>query len=62
VDVIELLLDNGADLGARTEWGDTAGHYAARHGTFDVLQFLCEEGVSVQKPKSVFLLLTSSFG
>ena len=52
VDVIELLLDGGAELNARTAWGDTAAHYAARWGTFDVLQFLCEEGISVQKPKS----------
>ena len=52
IDVIELLLDSGAELNARTVWGDTAAHYAARYGTFDVLQFLLEEGISVQKPKS----------
>ncbi len=54
VDVIEVLLDGGAELNARTAWGDTAAHYAARWGTFDVLQFLCEEGISVQKPKRKF--------
>ena len=54
VDVIELLLQNGANLNTRTVWGDTAVHYAARHGTFDVLQYLCEEGITVSKPKSKF--------
>jgi ankyrin repeat protein len=52
VDVVELLLDHGAELNARTEWGDTALHYAARYGTFDVLNYLCEEGISVGKTRS----------
>lgn len=49
-DTIECLLDAGADLNARTDWGDTAFHYAALKGTYQVLRFLCEEGIDVHKP------------
>ena len=38
VDTVECLLDAGANLNARTIWGDTAAHYAALEGTFEVLQ------------------------
>ena len=48
--IVVRLLDAGVDINARTDWGDTAAHYAALHGTFEVLQLLCEEGISVNKP------------
>ena len=47
--IIRRLLDAGVDMDMRTEWGDTAAHYAARHGTYEVLEFLCEEGISVNR-------------
>ena len=51
VKVVECLLNGGAKLDARTDWGDTAVHYAARWGTHIVLEFLLDEGISVVKPK-----------
>ena len=44
-------MNGGAKLDARTDWGDTAVHYAARWGTHIVLEFLLDEGISVVKPK-----------
>ena len=49
--IVLRLLDAGVDINARTDWGDTAAHYAALHGTYEVLKLLCEEGISVDKPK-----------
>ena len=49
VDVIEFLLDFGANLNARTKWGDTPGHYAACFASFEALKFLIEEGVDMKK-------------
>ncbi len=49
--ILETLLDAGADLNARTSWGDTAIHNAALSGTLDSLKFLLEEGISVSKPQ-----------
>ena len=51
VDVIERLLDGGAKLDARTAWGDTAIHYAARWGTDKVMGFLIDEGVPLDRPE-----------
>ena len=48
--MVERLLDVGVDINMRTDWGDTAAHYAALHGNHEVLKFLCEEGISVDKP------------
>ena len=36
-------------MNARTLWGDTAAHYAARSGTFEALTFLCEKGIYLHK-------------
>ena len=33
LEVIELLLKNGANVHARTDWGDTICHYAALTGS-----------------------------
>ena len=52
MDVLEYLLDAGADLNARTKWGDTAGHYAALFATYDALKFLIEEGVDLDKDET----------
>ena len=49
--IVTRLLDAGADINARTESGDTAAHYAALHGTVEVLELLFEEGISVDKPR-----------
>ena len=49
--IIEALLDAGADLNARTTWGDNAVHYCTLGGTLDNLKILLEEGISVTKPK-----------
>ena len=51
VDLIERLLDGGARLDARTAWGDTAIHYAARWGTDKVMGFLIDEGVPLDRPE-----------
>ena len=40
VRVARLLVDQGASLHTRTEWGDTAAHYAARHGTVCMLRYV----------------------
>ena len=50
---IECLLAHGAELNARTEWGDTAAHYAALSGSLEVLNFLCKEEISLTKPKII---------
>ena len=50
VDVIECLLNAGAKIDARTEWGDLPIHYAACWGTHQVLEYLFEEGSPVDKP------------
>ena len=39
VRVAQLLVEQGASVHARTEWGDTAAHYAARHGTVCMLRY-----------------------
>ena len=49
VEVIRYLLGKGADLHARTLWGDTAAHYAALYSSCQVLSSLVEEGCSVGK-------------
>ena len=51
----------GADLNARTEWGDTPAHYAAQYSCYEVLRQLIEKGAEVHKPakckfKNHFLL------
>ena len=52
MDVLEYLLNAGADLNARTKWGDTAGHYAALSATYEALRFLVEEGIDLDRDKT----------
>ena len=49
--IIRFLLEKGADIGARTLWGDTAAHYAALKGTREVLDLVCAKGASIVKDK-----------
>ena len=51
MDVLDLLLRAGADLNARTEWGDNALHYAARRGGPEVMRFLIDKGIDIGKPE-----------
>ena len=54
VEVIRYLLGKGADVHARTLWGDTAAHYAALYSSCQVLSCLVEEGCPVGKDVSKF--------
>ena len=58
-DVVEFLLDKGADITFQTAWGETAAHYAALHGTPQALEFLIEEGCPVGKPSCKIYSFTS---
>lgn len=60
--IVLRLLDAGVDINARTDWGDTAAHYAALHGTYEVLKLLCEEGISVDKSKECKYFVFVSIG
>ena len=51
-EVIRYLLGKGADIHARTLWGDTAAHYAALYSSCQVLSCLVEEGCPVGKDVS----------
>ena len=50
IDVVERILSAGADLNARTEWGDTPAHYAAAYSRYEVLRHLIDKGCEVHKP------------
>ena len=56
IDVLELLLKGGADLNARTKWGDNALHYAARRGGAEVMRFLVDKGIEIGKTEVRFLI------
>ena len=49
-DVVARILAAGADLNARTEWGDTPIHYAAKSSSYETIRFLCEKGAEITKP------------
>ena len=48
--MVERILTSGADLNARTEWGDTPAHHAAAYSCYDVLRPLIDKGCEVHKP------------
>ena len=47
VDLCQILVDNGADVNARTTAGTTPLHWAAEEGYYKVVQFLLENGANV---------------
>ena len=48
--VIKRILESGADINARTKWGDTPVHYAAMYSCYEVLRQLIDKGAEVHKP------------
>ena len=49
-DVIQMLIDHGADINARDTQGNTALHYAVKSGNYGVLtQLLEQKGIDVNK-------------
>ena len=48
-DVIDLLVQNGADLDYQNRWGNTALHYAAAYGNLGAVMNLCNAGANVNK-------------
>ena len=49
MDLIDYLLDSGADLNARTKWGDAPIHYAACFTSYEAFKFLLEEGADLER-------------
>ncbi|SPR03856.1 ankyrin [Orientia tsutsugamushi] len=45
IDIIELLIDYGADIDAKDDNGMTTIDYAAKSGNADVFNFLTEQSV-----------------
>ena len=54
IDVTELLLENGVDINARDEQGDTAAHIAAEANSSDVLMVLFLKIISQVKKNDLF--------
>ncbi|KIW63768.1 hypothetical protein PV04_08746 [Phialophora macrospora] len=48
-EILQLLIEHGADVHAENERGTTALHVAAHEGRFDLLQMLIERGANVHK-------------
>ena len=46
-EVAELLIDKGADVNAKDEWGSTPLHYAALKGHKEVAELLIDKGADV---------------
>ena len=47
-DVVQLLLDRGADIEATTKSGWTALHFATRYGEKEVVQLLLDRGANIE--------------
>ena len=63
VDVVKVLIQNGADVNAVDEYKFTALHLAARHGHVDIAKVLIENGAdvnAVQKDKCTALHITAA--
>lgn len=48
-EMLQLLIENGADVHGENEQGSTALHVAAHEGRIDLLRLLIEKGADVQK-------------
>jgi len=53
-EVAKRLIDGGADINARTLWGDTAAHYCGRWSSHHLLEYLLNEGIEVEKRKELY--------
>jgi len=51
IGVAKRLMEGGADVNARTLWGDTPAHYAGRWSSHHLLSFFLDEGSHVDKNK-----------
>lgn len=49
VDVVEYMLDMGADIDDESENGETALNWAAAHGFFDIVKLLVHKGANKKK-------------
>ena len=49
-EVVERILAAGADINARTEWGDAPLHYATQNNCYQVVRQLVDKGAMVNKP------------
>ncbi|MCD6035908.1 MAG: ankyrin repeat protein [Rickettsiales bacterium] len=47
LDVMQLLIDYGADVNAQNSYGQTALHYAARYSKLNAFVFLVEHGANI---------------
>lgn len=52
VDVVHLLIDNGADVGARTDTGSTALHLAAKGKKTSLVELLIHSGANVNAKRN----------
>jgi ankyrin repeat protein len=52
VEIIRLLLQNGAEVNAKNNYGYTPLHYAACNGHIDILHLLVENGVDLEAQRN----------
>lgn len=45
LEIVKLLVQNGANLNEVTGWNWTALHWACRHNHLEIVKYLCEQGV-----------------
>ena len=50
LEIVKLLIENGADLNGRVAYGDVALIKADEHGNDDVLEYLIRQGADVNAP------------